>query len=126
MADLTIFEDALAPDPGSGSYYAAKRANRNAARQKLAKALDDADVALREASAMREQMTTQARHVAELEFEVARLTRQVQMIRLSSEPERFAWDDPRSHRECSHGDSIAAYRKCLAENMAAATPTEEN
>lgn len=114
MADLTIFEDALAPDPGSASYYATERANRNAARQRLAKALDDADVALREASAMREQMTTQARHVAELEFEVARLTTFANM-----QPQQLAWDDPRTHRDCDHASTIGAYRKCFAEKFPA-------
>jgi hypothetical protein len=126
MADLEPFKAMLKNRPSHSDYDRSSIPAWDVAERALSAALDDAVVARREAEAMREQMTAQARHVAELEFEVARLTRQAQMIRVSSEPERFAWDDPRSHRECSHDGSIAAYRKCLAENMAAATPTEEN
>lgn len=116
MANLEPYKAML--QPRSTSSYG-DNGPWDAAEKKLHAALDDAVVARREAEAMSMQMTEQARHVAQLEFEVVRLTTLADM-----KPQQLAWDDPRSHRDCGHADTISAYRKCFAEGFRPVAPPQ--
>lgn len=82
MADLTKFEGVIKTRP-TQRYYESEQIAWDRDSKALNAELDAAEAAGRDAEALREQMTAQARHVADLEFEVARLTR---LLELQPEP----------------------------------------
>ena len=78
MADLKLFEAALKSRPTS-SYERDAVPKWEAANRALSLALDDSEHARRETDALRKQLVLAAEHIAELEFETARLGRSLEL-----------------------------------------------
>lgn len=89
MADLKPFEARLKGRPNA-SYDRDQIPRWEAADKNLHAALDDAEHARRDAEALREQLAVAARRVAELEFDVVRLTRLAELSPRSVEVEPVA------------------------------------